>query len=306
MTDYPTDLLNSPPQVREAHVVFTLAPPPQEVAAVDTPTPAALTANRQGTPRSAFTDLVTTPQLRLGVVCLALAVATGLGAFHALEPGHGKTVVAAYLVGTRGTARHALSLGLIVTATHTAGVYLLGAVTLYASHYVVPERLYPWLGVLSGLTIAGLGGWLLVRRYAGQVQAHTHAHGQAYAHGPTHPHTHTPAYARVHAHSHSRHDEPAHHHHPEADAAHGHHDRESGQTVSFRALLTLGVTGGMVPCPALVRPESRADSEEEARWDNRSFRWMRSPTGHSPATRRRSTCCPRGRTRRGIRPSQSR
>ena len=139
LTDYPTDLLNSPPQVREAQVVFMLAPPPQEVVAVDTPIPPALTANRQGTPRSAFTDLVTPPQLRLGVVCLALAVAAGLGALHALEPGHGKTVVAAYLVGTRGTTRHALALGLIVTATHTLGVYLLGAVTLYASLYVVPD-----------------------------------------------------------------------------------------------------------------------------------------------------------------------
>jgi ABC-type nickel/cobalt efflux system permease component RcnA len=240
LTDYPTDLLNSPPQVREAQVVFALAPPPPEVAAVDTTLASALTANRQGTPRSAFTDLVTTPQLSLGVVCLALAVAVGLGAFHALEPGHGKTVVAAYLVGTQGTAWHALSLGLIVTATHTAGVYLLGAVTLYTSHYVMPERLYPWLGVLSGLTIAGLGGWLFMRRYAGRVQAHTHTHGHTHAHGPTH------------APSHSRHDAPAHHHHSEADEVHGHHDREAGKTVSFRALLTLGVTGGMVPCPAAL------------------------------------------------------
>ena len=246
LTDYPTDLLNSPPQVREAQVVFMLAPPPQEVVAVDTPIPPALTANRQGTPRSAFTDLVTTPQLRLGVVCLALAVAAGLGALHALEPGHGKTVVAAYLVGTRGTTRHALALGLIVTATHTLGVYLLGAVTLYASLYVVPERLYPWLGVLSGLTIASLGGWLLVRRSAGHVQAHTHAHGS------THAHPHTQASTGVHAHRHADHAVPAHHQRPEADEAHGHRDREAGTTVSFRALLTLGVTGGIVPCPAAL------------------------------------------------------
>src|SRR5205807_10467114 len=109
------------------------------------------------TPRSAFTALVTTPQFSLGMVGLALAAAVRLGALHALEPGHGKTVVAAYLVGTRGTPRHALYLGLIVTATHTAGVYLLGAVTLFASRYVVPEHLYPWLGVLSGLLIAGVG-----------------------------------------------------------------------------------------------------------------------------------------------------
>jgi ABC-type nickel/cobalt efflux system permease component RcnA len=246
LTDYPTDLLNSPPQVREARVVFTRTPHPQEVAAVDIPTPPTLAANRQGTPRSAFTNLVTAPQLHLGVVCLALAVAAGLGAFHALEPGHGKTVVAAYLVGTQGTARHALALGLIVTATHTAGVYLLGAVTLYASHSVVPERLYPWLGVLSGLTIASLGGWLLVQRYTGHVPVHTHAHG------PTHAHPHPHAYTHVHAHKHSDHGELAHHHPPEADESYGLHDREAGQTVSFRALLTLGVTGGMIPCPAAL------------------------------------------------------
>src|SRR5262249_38813276 len=155
LTDYPTDMLNSPPQMRQAQVVFRPEMPPQTVAAVEAPAPPPtalplLTASRQTTPRNAFTELMTTSQLSFGIVCLALAVAAGLGAFHALEPGHGKTMVAAYLVGTRGTARDALYLGLIVTATHTAGVYLLGAVTLYASHYVVPERLYPWMGVVSG------------------------------------------------------------------------------------------------------------------------------------------------------------
>ena len=88
------------------------------------------------------------------MVLFALAVAASLGAFHALEPGHGKTVVAAYLVGSRGTAGHALLLGLVVTASHTVGVYLLGVVTLYASRHVVPERLYPWLGAASGVLIA--------------------------------------------------------------------------------------------------------------------------------------------------------
>ena len=123
-------------------------------------------------------------------------VAASLGAFHALEPGHGKTVVAAYLVGARGTAWHALVLGLIVTASHTAGVYLLGAVTLYASRYLVPERLYPWLGVVSGLTIAALGFGLFLRRYAGASRPHRHDHGRhdhgdAGAHHPRPRHTTT-------------------------------------------------------------------------------------------------------------------
>ena len=232
LTDYPTDLLNSPPQIREAQVFFRWERPPQAVAvvaeaALPPTTPPPLAANRQTTPRNAFTELMTTPQLGLGIVCLALAVAAGLGAFHALEPGHGKTVVAAYLVGTRGTARDALYLGLIVTATHTAGVYLLGAATLYASHYVVPERLYPWMGVISGLIIAALGGCLFLRRYAGETHTHSHVHTpmHAYPHGHTHAHTHIA---------------PQEHHH------------EQSQTVSFRQLLALGVTGGIIPCPAAL------------------------------------------------------
>ena len=217
-----------------------------EEPALPPPASQPLTANLQATPRNAFTELMTTSQLSLGMVCLALAVAAGLGAFHALEPGHGKTVVAAYLVGTRGTARDALYLGLIVTSTHTAGVYLLGAVTLYASHYVVPERLYPWLGVVSGLIIAGLGGCLFLRRYAGEAHTHAHAH--------THPHRHTHAHVHGQAHVHhdSSHHKLAHHHHPHSHGAPQEHHHERSQAVSFRQLLALGVTGGIVPCPAAL------------------------------------------------------
>src|SRR5262249_20688362 len=151
------------------------------------------------------------------------------GALHALEPGHGKTVVAAYLVGTRGTARHALYLGLVVTATHTAGVYLLGAVTLYASHYVVPERLYPWLRVLSGLTIAALGVYLFLRRYAGIIHDQAHE-AHAHAHGHTHVHSHAHQYGAVdypYVHSHTGHHEPEPydhlHAHEEYHHPHNHH-----------------------------------------------------------------------------------
>ena len=144
-----------------------------------------LQPNQQATPRNSFTELMATKQLDVGMVLIAFAVAAGLGAFHALEPGHGKTLVAAYLVGSRGTMKHAFLLGLIVTATHTAGVYLLGAVTLYASQYIVPERLYPWLGVVSGVLIAGLGAVLLVRRYRGKdgLSSHHHHHHADHSHG---------------------------------------------------------------------------------------------------------------------------
>jgi ABC-type nickel/cobalt efflux system permease component RcnA len=144
-------------------------------------------------------------------------------------------VVAAYLVGSRGTARHAMLRGLIVTASHTAGVYLLGAVTLFASRYIVPERLYPWLGALSGLTIAVLGCYLFLTRYA-RHHEHDGPHGHAHSHD---------------GHSHGDHEH--HHHHEHHEHHHGHHHHApSGGTVSFRELLALGLTGGIVPCPAAL------------------------------------------------------
>jgi ABC-type nickel/cobalt efflux system permease component RcnA len=124
-------------------------------------------------------------------------------------------MVAAYLVGSRGTAGHAVLLGLIVTAAHTAGVYLLGGVTLYASRYFVPEQIYPWLGVLSGLTIASLGVSLFFRRYLGVPPDHHEDHDH---HSHEHPHAH----------------------------------RHSHGDVTGKELFTLGVTGGIIPCPAAL------------------------------------------------------
>jgi hypothetical protein len=143
---YPTDLQQSPPQVLDAHVAFVAADTADgETIASLAPQFGNNTAvpqqpNQQEISPPGMASLMTPEHLSLRVILIALAVAMGLGAFHALEPGHGKTVVAAYLVGTRGTAQHALWLGLIVTATHTAGVYLLGTVTLFASAYIVRGR----------------------------------------------------------------------------------------------------------------------------------------------------------------------
>jgi ABC-type nickel/cobalt efflux system permease component RcnA len=172
---------------------------------------------------------------------MALLVAMVLGAFHALEPGHGKTVVAAYLVGARGTARHALILGLIVTASHTAGVYLLGGVTFYASQHVVPERLYPWLSLGSGITIAVLGAVLFLRRYAGADDDHGHHHHGHHHHHHAHPHEH----AHGPDHGHGPTDGHAHDDH---GSDHHHHD----EAISLRSLVALGVSGGIIPCPAAL------------------------------------------------------
>src|SRR5205085_12565855 len=101
-----------------------------------------------------------------GVLLLFLLAAFGWGALHALSPGHGKTMVAAYLVGTRGTARHAVALGATVTITHTIGVFALGVVTLLLSQWILPEQLYPWLNLASGLMVVGIGAAVLRARVA--------------------------------------------------------------------------------------------------------------------------------------------
>jgi ABC-type nickel/cobalt efflux system permease component RcnA len=236
-----------------------------------------LEANKQGTPRNSFTELITSNQWGLWFMLTAALIAAALGGLHALEPGHGKTIVAAYLVGSQGTAAHALLLGLIVTATHTAGVYALGFVTLYASKYIVPDHLYPWLGIASGLTIAFLGLYMLRRRW----QGYQHTHGDHHHHGPW-GHSHAHGHSHVHSHDHAasggshsldhmhehHHDHPPHtHDHTASGEAHSHdhphehhhdhrpdagHSHGAGSPFSYRQLVTLGVTGGIVPCPAAL------------------------------------------------------
>jgi ABC-type nickel/cobalt efflux system permease component RcnA len=213
------------PAVLTAHARAGRAPklsrPVPTPALVAKPQTLHLQANHQATPRSAFTELITTRSLSLWFLITAAFIAFGLGALHALEPGHGKTIVAAYLVGSRGTARHALLLGLIVTASHTAGVFALGAITLYASRYIVPEQLYPWLGVFSGLTIAGLGGYMFLRRWSGLDLDHSHTSGQLHSHWFSSS--------------------------KKSDVA-----PEPVRTVSLYQLFALGITGGIIPCPAAL------------------------------------------------------
>jgi nickel/cobalt transporter (NicO) family protein len=109
------------------------------------------------------------------VLVLLLLAAAGWGALHALSPGHGKAMVAAYLVGTRGGARHAVALGATVTVTHTIGVFALGVVTLGLSQYVLPEDLYPWLTLISGLLVVAVGAGVL-RSRARHARHHHHHH----------------------------------------------------------------------------------------------------------------------------------
>src|SRR5262249_28057389 len=125
-------------------------------------------------------------ELNACLVLTGLVIAFVFGGLHALSPGHGKAMVAAYLVGTRGTARHAVLLGVVVTVTHTLGVFVLGLVALLAARYVVPEKLYTVLGAVSGLTVCGVGAWLLYRRVRRWVRGPQRRAAGAPAHGHHH------------------------------------------------------------------------------------------------------------------------
>ena len=156
-----------------------------------------------------------------GVLLFLLLAAFGWGAVHALSPGHGKAMVAAYLVGTRGTARHALALGATVTVTHTIGVFALGLVTLALSQYVLPEDLYPWLTVASGLMVVLVGSGVLRSRIRARRAAAAHAHAHAHGH--------------AHAHSHG-----------------GHSHTHGPQDLTWRGLVGMGASAGLIPCPSAL------------------------------------------------------
>lgn len=212
---YPQDILASPLSITSAQVSFKLDP-----GVIVNSSGGVAAGGGAVYSDDPFASLVKGGELTLGVILLALLVAIGLGAVHALSPGHGKTVVAAYLVGSRGTAKHALFLGLTVTVTHTIGVFALGLITLFASQFILPEKLYPWLGLASGLLVVGMGLSLFRSRLR-------------FAFGKAQPgnFTHTPA-DHGHEHSHS-HDHDHHHDHFHADHPHIHgnhaHDHEERQ-----------------------------------------------------------------------------
>jgi len=212
LTAYPKDQLSSPLDQRTASLRFH----PGGAAAAAAQPAHESPASRGGVDRATavFTALVGGRSLSPGFAVVALLLAVGLGAAHALAPGHGKTVMAAYLVGLRGTLRQAAVIGATVTITHTAGVLLLGVV-LTTSRAVASERLYPWLGLASGLLLAGVGIGLLVRA---RPRHHPHPHDHDHPHPHAQDHDHGPA----------------------------------GRPLGRRGLVALGLAGGLVPSPSAV------------------------------------------------------
>jgi nickel/cobalt exporter len=193
----------------------------------------------------AFTGLVARQELTPLFALFAVLVAIVLGALHALAPGHGKTVMAAYLVGRRGTTRQALLLGVTVAVTHTAGVLLLG-VALSASEAAAPERAYPWLGLASGLLFAAVGATLLWRtlRNRRRGHAHGHDHGHEHGHGLGHDDGHGPGHDDGHGPGHD------HGHGPGHD--HGHRPGHDEAPLTWRGLVAPGLAGGLVPSPSAL------------------------------------------------------
>ena len=209
---YPRDRLRSPLDVRFATVRFAPgsgpAAPPELGGAGGSPHPA-----------GGFAALIARRDPSFGVVLVSLLVAAFWGAAHALTPGHGKALVAGYLVGTRGRPRHAFALGATVTVTHTAGVFGLGLVTLGLSTVIVPERLYPWLTLVSGLLVVGVGACVLLGRLR-SARAGANRHELDHTHHHDHPHPH--------------------HHHPPV------------RGLETRGIVGIGVAAGLLPCPSAL------------------------------------------------------
>jgi ABC-type nickel/cobalt efflux system permease component RcnA len=176
LTRYPKDALSSPADIREARL--DARPGNGTVSAPGADAKGPVGGSRESgraTAGDGLAGIFADASAGRGVLILLLLAAFGWGAVHALSPGHGKAMVAAYLVGTRGTARHAAALGATVTVTHTAGVLLLGVVALTLSAFVLPEQLYPWLNLASGLLVVVVGAGVL-RARARRRKAHAHHH----------------------------------------------------------------------------------------------------------------------------------
>lgn len=317
LTAYPEDLLNNPLNQTSARFVLIQGSgnnfsQPNTVAVSNPITTGALGAFDRT--RDEFSKLITTQgELSPSVLFVSFLAAMVLGALHSFSPGHGKAIVGAYLVGSRGTPKHALFLGLIVTATHTIGVYALGLVTLFLSAFILPEQLFPWLGFISGALVAVIGIRLFLQRmraargassahlhnltdslHAGNGhvhdnhpsksngqshdQVHSHEHNGAHAHNSADehvhafageqeqmhahpaPHVHSPEghdeLGHAHTHSHASHHEHSHvFHSEEEERAHAREHLtavEVAEKPTWRSLASLGISGGLLPCPSAL------------------------------------------------------
>ncbi|WP_326801820.1 nickel transporter [Streptomyces sp. NBC_01788] len=231
LTEYPARLLSSPADTAGASLRVRPGGPALADDRRDAPAASVLPRGADRWTR-ALDNLVARHDLTLGFAALALAVAVGLGALHALAPGHGKTVMAAMAAarGGRARMRDVLPLAASVTVTHTLGVVALGL--LVAAGSAAAPSVIAWLGIASGVLVT-LGGAALVRRaWRHRDHGHSHGHGHSPGHGHTHSHDHDHDHGLEHTHGGHTHTHPA--------------------VPTLRGTLLLGFAGGLVPSPSAV------------------------------------------------------
>ncbi|NDJ18482.1 high-affinity nickel-transporter [Myxacorys almedinensis A] len=266
LTEYPNEFPSHLLDQRRASFEINPSLPSQSTVQAATPSER-LRQVWIGRNNDAFTRLVTSEEYDFSALLLALAIAFVWGGLHALSPGHGKTVVGAYLVGSRSKAHHALFLGLTITLTHTAGIFALGLVMLGTSQFMLTEQLYPWLSGLSGMLMTGIGvnlginqlrrsqvlPWIRRQGEANHARggsrdqaAHDHSHEQLTLHHPQHAHIpdrDTPIH-------------PCDLDHPD-DLIHGHKTHShlplgADAGITWSSILALGISGGLLPCPSAL------------------------------------------------------
>jgi ABC-type nickel/cobalt efflux system permease component RcnA len=266
LTAYPTNLLTQALADTSISLVATLGgatlppfdiadasplPGAGQVASVGTPAPGAagrpvpvaaptaVPATAGGVPGGVTSgdlpSIFRTADLSPLVLLVSILTAAALGAGHALTPGHGKTLMAAYLVGTRGTPLHAAGLGLSVTFSHTLGILVLAALVVGAGGFLPPDVIVKSAPMVAAISIVAIGGWMLINegRRRWRIRAATTAHAHAHAHADEHVHEHPPGDHPGDEHSHGG---IAHSHLPPA-----------GTTISWRSLFVLGLAGGLIP-----------------------------------------------------------
>lgn len=258
---YPDDLLSSALDVRSVALRVTAGPGSAAVAAPVAPAGSDPVTRWLSTVDRHVADLASgplTPAVTVGAVLLALL----LGAGHATLPGHGKTVLAAYLAGRAGRPRDALTVAGTVTLTHTGGVLILGLL-ISGGAALVGERFLGWLGLVSGVLVLAVGAGMLRAVLHGRAKlghrhghsarhAHSHAHDRHHpggervdhhGHDHAHPHAHNHSHARGHSHAHDDTDQHG----------HGHHHARPGHVHTGRlGLAGIGIAGGLVPSPSAL------------------------------------------------------
>ncbi len=264
LTAYPQDPTKAPPQDTKASFTWKLvALPPVMISSLTQPDAPAVVKAPDAVPdtvrdvrpaeaqsggtikrNDAISTILRMKTISWPLMATLIALSFWFGALHALEPGHGKTMVAAYLVGEKGTAKHAVLLGGMVTFTHTISVFILGLVTMFLSQYIMPDKLSKILGVISGLSIVWIGGMMLWRRTAVALHKRHHSH---HDHGHHHSHDHAHDHDHDHDHNHDHAHDPFTHTHD----GHTHSHAPTGD-ISIGSLIALGASGGLVPCPSAL------------------------------------------------------